>query len=156
MKMTSIALICVATILSGCATYVPPVDRGIAKEKSVSSNFDTVWQNATDWFANNNVPIKNIVKDSGLIATDYKLGADSSFIDCGTVGTYEVFADKTVNLNVLVKEIGANEISVRVNVFGTGVISTADLYGNSTGRTRSIDCVSTGKLETEMFSAVTP
>lgn len=140
-----------AVLISGCATYEPPVDRGVAKTQIIDKNFDEVWQNATEWFANNNVPIRNIVKDSGLIATDYRLGADSSFIDCGKVGTYEAFGDKNINVNLIAKEESSSSTSVRLNVFGTARVNQADLYGRSTGAGKAIDCVSTGKLETTLF-----
>ncbi len=141
-------------LLSACATYTPPADNNIDKTKTVNASFAKTWQNATEWFANNNVPIKNIVKDSGLIATDYQLGTDSSYLDCGTVGTYEAFGDKKVNLNVIVKALTSTTTSVRANVFGTGTITRADLYGNSVGAPKAIDCVSTGKLESDLFDAL--
>jgi len=147
-------LICCAMglSLSACATYEPPVDSGVAKTEVINKSYDATWQRATEWFANNNVPIKNIVKDSGLIATDYRLGADSSFIDCGKVGTYEAFGDKNVTVNFIAKEKSTNATDVRLNVFGTGRVTQSDLYGNSTGSGRTIDCLSTGKLETKLFT----
>lgn len=146
-------LLCCAIGVSftACATYEPPVDSGVANTEVINKSYDSTWQKATEWFANNNIPIKNIVKDSGLIATDYRLGADSSFIDCGKVGTYEAFGDKNINVNLIAKKANASTTNVRLNVFGTGTVNQADLYGNSTGRGRTIDCLSTGKLETELF-----
>ncbi len=152
--MQKILLIVTMLALTGCATYEPPVDSGVANTKAVSKSFDDVWSKATEWFANNNVPIKNIVKDSGLIATDYRLGTNATFIDCGKVGTYEAFGDKSLNINFIAKKVSALETDVRLNVFGTARVETADLYGRSTGAGKTIDCVSTGSLETALFDYI--
>ncbi len=142
-----------AGLMSACATYTPPVERDIDKVKRVDDSFDRVWQQSTEWFANKNIPIKNIVKDSGLIATDYRLGTNADYLDCGTVGTYESFTDKSLNFNVIVKSVGPNLTSVQANTFGTGSVSQMDLSGRPLAR-RTVDCVSTGKLEEDLFKSL--
>ena len=152
--MRTIIITAAMLSVSACATYEPPADRDIDNAVTVNQPYEKTWQRATEYFANNNIPISNIAKDSGLIATDYKLGASSTFIDCGTVGTYEAFGDKNLNLNILVKENTPTTTDVRVNVFGTGRVVQTNLYGTTVGAGKAIDCVSTGALEDDLIDYI--
>jgi len=50
-----------------------PVERVIEKERIINKPFDEVWQNIIELLAVYNMPIKNLDKNSGFIATEYKL-----------------------------------------------------------------------------------
>jgi hypothetical protein len=142
-----------AALVTGCAapSVTPPSASGTGQANSYTADFTDVWEHTVDWFATNNIPIKNIERDSGIISSDYSLGAGFSQVDCGTVdpGGMHVLADEnvTANINVLVRD-RAGQVSVQPNVFGQGVFTFRNTWDNRLLETVRVDrCVSTGELE---------
>ncbi|CAM9359199.1 unnamed protein product [Ectocarpus sp. 12 AP-2014] len=144
-----------AMLLAGCAgpSYQPPSSQEKNFTQSYNADFDKVWEATVDWFAINNIPIKNIEKDSGIIGSDYSLGSSYTQVDCGVIspGDMHVMYDQTVvaNINVLVRETssGAN---VQPNVFGNGTFMIRDVLNNIPKTMRADRCVSTGELENSL------
>ena len=139
-------------ILSACATYTPPVQKDITKTETINVSYDQAWQNATEWFASNNIPIKNIAKDSGLIATDYSLRASSRDFDCGTPGQLDTVTSRTANMNIFVKKTSPQTVSVTVNVLGKAMIT--NMAGTQYQSFKTVDCVSAGSLEKGILDAI--
>jgi len=139
-------------ILSACATYTPPVDNDIVNSQTIEVGYDVAWEKATEWFANSNVPIKNIAKDSGLIATEYRLRANSDQIDCGVATGMVVIANKTTNMNIFIKEKSPHSVSVSINVFGNA--EAISMEGTAYETRKRIECVSSGVLEREILGAI--
>ena len=151
-KLTILTATLTLCLLSACATYTPPVEKDFAKTKIINTSYDQAWEKATEWFANGNVPIKNIAKDSGLIATDYKLRASSRDIDCGTLGQMDAFQNKRANMNIFIKEVSPTSVSVSINVFGNAIVTT--MAGSAYATSKDVECVSTGSLEKSILDAV--
>src|ERR1035437_8986604 len=80
-----ISLLIISSFLIGCKTYQPPTKYQFPNERIVNAGFDGVWQNAVEWFADHNTPIKNIDKSSGLLSTEYRLDTynNQDCYDCG-------------------------------------------------------------------------
>lgn len=139
-------------LLSACATYTPPAEKDIITSKIIDVSYDIAWEKATEWFANSNVPIKNIAKDSGLIATEYRLRANSDQIDCGEATGMVVITNKTANMNIFIKEKTPQTVFVSINVFGNAEAIT--MQGSAYETRKRIDCISSGVLEREILSAI--
>lgn len=157
MKIKIIIALTASAALSGCAmpSIQPPADNGADYRQSYQADFDSVWEATVDWFATNNIPIKNIEKDSGIIGSEYSLGADYSQVDCGTVdpgGMYVLENENIVaNLNVLVRE-NYGTVTVQPNVFGQGSYFLRDVWNNVPSTLKADRCVSTGELEQSLHN----
>lgn len=157
MKKLLTASVAASALLTGCAmpSMQPPTSTEQDYSKSYNAEFTSVWDTAVDWFADNNIPIKNIEKDSGIISSEYSLGASATQIDCGTLDPGDLFAMKgqsaTANLNVLIRE-RSGLVSVKPNVFGSGAFTVHDIMNNREV-TMPIDyCVSSGELERSLHT----
>lgn len=145
--------ICLGLLLSSCSSYKAAKTYTFDKTQVYSQDFEQVWGGIVAWFAENSIPIKTIEKASGLIATEYGLGANDGFCDCGTSGTYQTVSDRTASFNVLVQPVDAGT-RVTVTVSCSGKLTTTDLYGSKAPTVSTIDCNSTGSIESQLFEAL--
>ncbi len=136
-------------IPAGCASYQPPTDIGVENSGISTMSYGEAWETAISYFANNGIPLKNVAKDSGLIAAEYGLAADDSLLDCGTLGTYDVFQSRTADINVLLRDKEDGSTDIRVNVFGNAVI-----FDNLNKTPRSVRCQSRGTLEEQVLRSL--
>lgn len=136
-----------------CATA--PVPRQIVKAFTIEAPFDEVWQAVIESFADMNLPIANMEKDSGLITTDWEIyprgKAGNVYCDCGGLGL-NVEIERRGRFNVFVRRLTEYSCELKVNCIYNQTIQPA-LAKGSTGIT-SRNCISTGKLEAEMFEMV--
>lgn len=157
-------------LIQSCATtkqVVPePVVQVIEKERIIAKPFEAVWQSLIELLATYNMPIKNLDKSSGFIATEYKaISGDVLLIYVNCVGANSTFMGKVElvnhggNLNVLLKRISDDSTKVRVNTFYScskntykhkNLISMEYVLQSST----RIDCTSTGNLEKAILDYV--
>jgi len=146
-----VGLVCLT--LAACASA--PVPRQIQSSFPVDQPFEKVWQAVIETFAELSLPILNMEKVSGLIVTDWisfrgqKDG--TGHCDCGKAGYPFSEQDRSGKFNVYVKRIGDGACEVKVNA--TFEQFNADAFTNS-GQTRKRPCVSTGKLEKEIYELV--
>ena len=150
-KILVLGLACLFFI--SCATA--PAPRQIVKAFVIEAPFDGVWQAVIGSFAEMNLPIANMEKDSGLITTDWQIyprgKAGKVYCDCGGLGL-NVEIERRGRFNVFVRGLTENSCELKVNCIYNQTIQPAMAKG-STGIT-SRNCVSTGKLEAEMFEIV--
>jgi hypothetical protein len=136
----------------GCATA--PVPRQIQNVFPIDKPFDSVWQATIETFAELNLPILNLAKDSGLITTDWisfqGQKNETGYCDCGGLGI-NAELERRGRFNVYVKKTGESSCEVKVNATFDHTIQSA-LDRTSPRYTNS--CVSTGKLEAEMFRLI--
>lgn len=157
MRIKVISALTFSAALSGCAmpSIQPPSDNGKDYQQGYQADFDKVWEATVDWFATNNIPIKNIEKDSGIIGSEYALGSNYSQVDCGVVdpGGMYILQDENVvaNLNVLVRE-KTSTVTVQPNVFGQGSFMLRDIWNNMPNTIKADRCVSTGELEKSLHN----
>ena len=124
----------------GCATA--PMPRQIVNSFDYGDmEYDSVWSAVVETFAELNLPIDNMEKDSGLITTDHIsfLGTGNDGVcDCGGTGIL-IERARTGKFNVFVKN-GSTGVSVRVNA---QFEQTLEFDRSLSTR----QCVSTGVLE---------
>ena len=149
--MRNPTLVVLSLLLTACVSVrsTPPVEQTFERSRTYNASFDQVWLRAVDWFADHNVMIEKIERESGLITAKYLLVADQDYLDCGTVkmsGTSGKTIDRYGSLNVTVRQRGPGVTQVNVNFFGE---FTASAYDPWNGRviTTSGRCVSKGTVE---------
>ena len=171
--LISVILLCCMVMQSCIAVQnapAEPVRVVVERERIIEKPFDVVWEKILELLATYNMPIKNIDRSSGFIATDYKLitGDPAQYMYCtGASSTFSGKVELTnhgANLNVLLKKITDTSTKVTLNLFYSclankyryaGFFSTEYVLESST----RIDCSSTGNLEKAVFiylSAVEP
>lgn len=162
MKTLKLFLFTSSVLFLGCSTpkavVTAPVELIIEKERIINKPFETVWQSTIELLATYNMPIKNLDRASGFIASDYKLvtsdyrqymiceGASSTFS-----GKVEL-ANPGGNLNILIKKISEESTKVTINCFWgcvanryryASLISTEYVFVSSDRQ----DCRTSGNLE---------
>ncbi len=157
------ALIIAAAVimaLSSCSSYKSPKSYNIENERIFSKDYESVWQRVISVFTEFNIPIRNMDKSSGLITTDYNLGAEiGQYVDCGTPakGLYTYRFENTVmNMNIVVTKVSPAKTKVRVKVFPKSEYAA---YEYNNGRwykaaSEIINCVSTGRMEKNILDYV--
>lgn len=126
------------------------------QEKDINKNFvfdqgyDEVWGSTVEWFSSNNIPIKNVEKDSGIISSSYGLSPGMDVVSCGeptgNIGLYKAhFEDMSGNINIIVREVGPEETRATVNIFGEALVVVRNGFGEVSSS--NVRCASTGSME---------
>jgi len=135
--------------MAACATA--PAPRQIQNSFPIEKPFDSVWQAVIETFADLNLPIVNMEKASGLITTDWISFRDQKdnvgYCSCGSPGFPYGEVDRAGKFNVYVKKINENSCEVKIN----SVFEQTAAYQRSTIKRT---CLSTGKLEADMFKRI--
>lgn len=129
--------------LAGCGT--PPKDYTFEKTKTYAITKDQAWEQLLGYFTTNNIQIKTIEKDSGVIYAERAL-VDASIADCGQ-GGLAVDVARTGGLNVFVRAISATQTQVSVN-------SDYKIMRNFDGQPVVSSCNSTGLLEGQILRSI--
>ena len=151
-KILVLGLICL--FIYGCATA--PAPRQIVKAFPIEASFDEVWQAVIESFAEMNLPIANMEKDSGLITTDwidFPLGkAGKEICDCGGLGM-NIETRRAGRFNVFVKRGSMDSCEIQVNCIYEQTYESVSLTGDPVPSYKRA-CVSTGKLEADICAMV--
>lgn len=129
---------------AGCAA-TPPAPPSPRVGTPVSASFDKTWSAVIDVFAARNIPIKNMDKSSGFIATEEMSVPGSNartqnpLADCGKTGIGTYWQPTNANYNVRVKPEGSGS-SVQITVFWKSVLGSP---------APTVNCTSTGKWESD-------
>ncbi|MFH1051550.1 MAG: hypothetical protein V1779_11560 [bacterium] len=129
-------------------SYQPPLNYDFDNSKIINKPFDEVWILLIEWFAKTGIPIKNMDKSSGFIATESKLKSDYSHCDCGQISSMSSIDNISGKFNVLVKKISDNSTSVVIYTFFQATIKTKTVFSNNISYDFEMnDCNSKGTLE---------
>lgn len=142
------ALTCAALTMSACATA--PTVYNVQNSRTVGASKDVVWERVVEFFAMNNLSIKTIEKDSGIIGAERMIAAPSrngmigSWASCGSE-LLMTPVGQTADLNVFVRPVAAG-VTVSVN---TRFSESRSFDGPPV----SVQCNSTGELERMILDA---
>jgi hypothetical protein len=144
------ALAVVGLVCAACA-MTAPVAKQIQNSFPIDKPFDPVWQAVIETFGELNLSIMNMEKASALITTNkIDFSSRPGYADCGNLGFFGTALDLTGKINVYVKRVSDNACEVKVNaIFELRYKSLSkgpDEYYKQ--------CVSTGKLEGEIFKRI--
>jgi len=163
----------IVLLMTSCADllpkFIPPQPRQIQNTFPVDKPFDSVWQAVIEAFAELNLPIDNLERDSGLITTDWinfqEQNPENGYCDCGkvlipqssspdwimgrpikeedvTAKTYTTFKVRG-RFNVFVKESEQGPCEIKINsIFETDF------------DTEQKSCLSTGRLEASLYKII--
>jgi hypothetical protein len=136
-----VSAVSAAVFLSGCAT--PPANYAVNNTRSYSQSYDKVWENIVGYLAQNQIQVKNIAKDSGVIYAE-SVKFDNSVADCGTAGMEKILGRRAL-FNIFVNRSGKDPV-VSVN---TEFNEIRMVHGVST----PVPCNSKGIIEGNILSA---
>lgn len=143
MKLVNcIAILAATAVLASCATA--PASYSVNNSRSYDKSYDQVWEDLVSFFASNNIPIKNIAKDSGVIYAE-SARFDDSYADCGKPGIMLVVGRKA-NFNVFVNR-SSSKPAVSVNTEFTE-------FRRFDSAQTTVQCNSKGILEARLLDAV--
>lgn len=134
--------------LSACATA--PTVYNVQNSRSIAQPKDVVWERVVEFFAMNNLSIKTIEKDSGIIGAERMIAAPSrngmigNWASCGSE-LLMTPVGQTADLNVFVRPV-ASGVTVSVNTRFTEARSFD-------GAPTTVQCNSTGELEKLILDA---
>ena len=137
-----IAIIAATATLAACATA--PASYSVNNSRSYDKSYDQVWEDLVSFFASNNIAIKNIAKDSGVIYAE-SARFDDSYADCGKPGIMAVVG-RRANFNVFVNRSGPKP-AVSVN---TDFTEARQFDTSAT----TVQCNSKGVIEARLLDAV--
>ena len=147
MKIKILVLATICFLFASCASTPPP--RIIENSFAIEGNYDSVWSAVIETFAELQIPIDNMEKDSGLITTDwidFTGQTNEDYCDCGNLGI-NIERSRTGKFNAFLKRDAENSCKLTVNCQFEQTFSFGDnLYKRK--------CVSTGTLEREIYDRV--
>jgi hypothetical protein len=119
----------------------------------VSAPYDRTWPAIVRALARQNVPIRTIARDSGVIASDEFLSPINVYADCGQIGGEQVEGEALVSFTLFAEPNGPGSTRVQVN---SKMRTQAHRRGTS-GSLRAtpvLGCASTGRFEANLLDAV--
>ena len=147
--MASLAL----ALTAACARphvspLAPPPYRG-----EIPAAYDRTWSALVRAMAKENLPLRAIARDSGVIASDDTITPIGLWADCGTIGDDRVEGEAIVSFTLFVEPNGAGATRVQVN----SKMRTQAHRKGSSGSLKPLPvyaCASTGRFEANLLETV--
>jgi hypothetical protein len=138
--------------LAGCARasvtpLAPPTFRA-----DVSGAYAKTWRAIIRALARENVPLRAIARDSGVIASDEFVTTVGLYADCGRIGDDRIEGEALVSFTVFVEDNGP-----QTRVLINSKMRTQAARKGSSGKLKPspvYPCVSTGRFEANLVDAV--
>jgi hypothetical protein len=136
----------------GCSrAYVAPV-LPAAYTEQIDAPYDAVWRALVRALARENVQIRTIARDSGVIASEAVPTTIGLYADCGRFGEERVEGDAQVAFTIFVEAISSTQTAVQVN---TRMRTDTYTRGSGPPKPRSgLPCASTGRWEANLLDTV--
>jgi hypothetical protein len=125
----------------------PPPYRGV-----VAAPYDATWKALIRSLARQNLPLRAVARDSGVIATDEFVSPINLYADCGQVKGDQLEGDALVSFTLFVEPEG-EQTRIQVN----SKMRTQGHRRGSSGKLRAdpvYQCASTDKFEANLFDVV--
>lgn len=140
-------------LLAGCGRlYISSLAPPPYRERVVAP-YEVTWRALIKALARENVPLRALAKDSGVVASDDFVTPIGVYADCGRFGDVPVEGVAVVTFTVFVEPVSAKETEVQVNA---KMRTQGHRKGNS-GKLKSepvYQCASTGRWESNLIDAV--
>ncbi len=131
--------------------YVAPLLPGPYRER-IDAPYDAVWRALVRALARENVQVRAIARDSGVIASEAVPTTIGLYADCGRYGEQRVEGDAQVAYTIFVEALTPSETAVQVN---TRMRTDRYARGNGTPKARPpLACASTGRWEANLLDTV--
>ena len=146
------ALAAVAVVLGACSgLHVSPLAPP-PYQVEVAARYDATWSAVVRAFARENVPIRAIARDSGVIASDDFIAPIGVYADCGRVGDERVEGEALVAFTLFAEPNGT-----WTRVLVNSKMRTHRQRKGSSGSLKDTpvyQCASTGRFEANLLDAV--
>jgi hypothetical protein len=142
----------VALAVGACSSpYVAPLLPGPHREQ-FDAPYDAVWRALVRALAQENVQVRAIARDSGVIASEAVPTTIGLYADCGRFGSETVEGDAQVAYTIFVQPLSETRTAVQVN---TRMRSDTYARGSGTPKPRApLPCASTGRWEANLLDTV--
>jgi hypothetical protein len=149
----SVAVLLSALALTGCARphvspLAPPPYRA-----EIPAPYERTWGALVRALARENLPLRAIARDSGVIASDDLVTPIGLWADCGTIGEDRLEGEALVSFTLFAEANGADSTRVQLNA---KMRTQAHRKGGS-GKLKPLPvypCASTGRFEANLLDAV--
>jgi hypothetical protein len=139
-------------LAAGCGRlYVSPLAPPPHREE-IEAKYDTAWTAIVRALAKENVPLRAIARDSGVIASDDFVAPIGVYADCGRIGDELIEGDALVAFTVFAEPAGA-----RTRIQVNSKMRTHMHRRGSSGKLKLepvFTCASTGRFEANLLDAV--
>src|SRR5215467_16193855 len=133
----------------GCAAYISPLQPPPYRDH-VAAPYDVTWAALIQALAYDNVPVRTVAKDSGVISSDDIVSPIGVYADCGSKGDKPLEGETIVSFTVFVRPNGKVtdlQINNKMRTFRLG--KPGSLKANT-----DYECVSTTRWEPNLVDAV--
>ena len=142
-----------ALIAMGCSRpFVSPLAEPPYRNQAPAS-YDATWRALVRALQAENVPLRTVAKDSGVIASDDFVSPIGVYADCGRFGDERIEGEALVAFTVFVQPGGDSATDIQINA----KMRTQAYRRGSSGKLKSdqVDqCVSTGRFEANLGDSV--
>jgi hypothetical protein len=132
--------------------FVSPLAEPPYKNRA-PAGYDATWRALIRALQAENVPLRTVAKDSGVIASDDFVSPIGVYADCGRLGDVPIEGEALVAFTVFVQPATATTTDIQINA----KMRTQAYRRGSSGRLRSdavYQCVSTGRFEANLGDTV--
>ncbi|WP_406852715.1 hypothetical protein WEU32_02225 [Brevundimonas sp. BH3] len=146
-----IGITALAFTLTACASTPAPVIERFDTSRTYNMSRDQAWDRAVEWFAVQNIPIKAIEKESGIISGEaaYIKTVQGQYAACETP-TFYGLNGATARINILIRG-NSNQATVQVN---NTIVGEAIYSLSNPPQIQTVSCVSTGRLENSILNTI--
>ena len=138
--------------LAACGKpYVAPLLPGPHREQ-IEAPYDAVWRALVRALAQENVQVRAIARDSGVIASEAVPTTIGLYADCGRFGDRVVEGEAQVAYTIFVEAVSPSQTAVQVNTR-----MRTETYAQGVGKVRArspLACASTGRWEANLLDTV--
>lgn len=151
--LRAVCLLAVALLgAAACSRpFVAPLLPGVYTE-TLEAPYEQVWRALVRTLAVENVQVRAIAKDSGVIASEAVPTMIGLYADCGRFGDQQVEGDAQVAFTIFVRAVSGSQTTVQVN---TRMRTEAYARGPGKAKPRPpLACASTGRWEANLLDTV--
>jgi hypothetical protein len=148
-----LAAACALVALGGCAgPFISPIATPPVRDEAPAT-YDTTWRALVRALAGENVPLRVVAKDSGVISSDDFISPIGVYADCGRIGEVLLEGEALVAFTLFVQPGRDGATAIQVN----SKMSTHAYRRGGSGKLKTdrvFQCVSTGRWEANLLDSV--
>ena len=139
--------------LAGCSRpVVSPIAPPPYRDEA-AAGYDTTWRALVRALAGENVPLRVVAKDSGVISTDDFISPIGVYADCGRIGEVQLEGETMGSFTLFVQPGRDGTTLIQVN----SKLNTHAYRRGGSGKLKTdrvFQCVSTGRWEANLLDSV--
>jgi len=139
--------------LAGCSRpVVSPIAPPPYRDEA-AAGYDTTWRALVRALAGENVPLRVVAKDSGVISTDDFISPIGVYADCGRIGEVQLEGETMGSFTLFVQPGRDGATLIQVN----SKLNTHAYRRGGSGKLKTdrvFQCVSTGRWEANLLDSV--